>query len=195
MKLADMGLSKVLPYTIETGDGEKSICHLAFTMCGTPEFLAPEYIFSRGYDHRVDWWAFGCVVYEMLFGMNPFERGDLKATFTHISNVGKGQASLKIPEEVQTHHPAVSSFLKELLCNQDRRLGSSSADDVAYHQFYGETGFDWKAFDNLTMTAPVRPTSTLQERYADRSGQRGLFYFDDAPEFEGDDSWCDNFCT
>jgi len=27
MKLADMGLSKVLPYTIETGDGEKSLCH------------------------------------------------------------------------------------------------------------------------------------------------------------------------
>lgn len=87
VKLADFGLSKELPYNITVGDGTQSVCTLAFTMCGTPEFLAPEFIFSRGYDRKVDWWAFGCVVYEMLFSQSPFVNDDLKATFMQICDV------------------------------------------------------------------------------------------------------------
>ena len=62
VKLTDFGLSKIL----EDEDDK------AFTLCGTPQYLAPEVLLRQGYDKMVDWWSLGCVMYEMLVGRLPF---------------------------------------------------------------------------------------------------------------------------
>ena len=62
VKLTDFGLSKIL----EDEDDK------AFTLCGTPQYLAPEVLLRQGYDKSVDWWSLGCVMYEMLMGRLPF---------------------------------------------------------------------------------------------------------------------------
>ena len=54
IKLADFGLSKVC----------FSKNQMAYTMCGTPEYIAPEIIQGRGYNHSADWFSF---VYFCLF--------------------------------------------------------------------------------------------------------------------------------
>lgn len=58
-KLVDFGFAKVI-----TGK--------SFTLCGTPEYLAPELVLGRGHNKAVDYWAFGILVYEMICGYSPF---------------------------------------------------------------------------------------------------------------------------
>jgi len=50
----------------------KKIVKKSYTLCGTPEYLAPELVLGRGHNCAVDCWAFGILVYELTVGYSPF---------------------------------------------------------------------------------------------------------------------------
>lgn len=41
-------------------------------LIGTPLYMAPELIEEQPYDHNVDLWSLGCIIYELLVGKPPF---------------------------------------------------------------------------------------------------------------------------
>lgn len=67
-QVIDFGFAKQIPFYKNNQLQPKS-----FTLCGTPEYLAPELVLSRGHDKSVDFWALGCLLYELLVGHTPFQ--------------------------------------------------------------------------------------------------------------------------
>jgi protein kinase X len=65
LKLSDFGFIKHL----KVGDR-------AYTLCGTPEYLAPEIILNKGHGKAVDWYCLGIFIYEMMAGTCPFMNED-----------------------------------------------------------------------------------------------------------------------
>jgi len=104
---------------------------------GTEEYVAPEVISGHGHTSAVDWWTFGILLYEMLFGRTPFKGKTRDETFSQILKCG-----LKLPD-----HPPVSREARDLVkrlvtLNPKKRLGTlHGAADVKAHPFF--SGVKW----------------------------------------------------
>mmetsp|Transcript_8208 Transcript_8208/g.24166 ORF Transcript_8208/g.24166 Transcript_8208/m.24166 type:complete len:328 (-) Transcript_8208:468-1451(-) len=139
-KITDFGLSKE---GIEDN-------HSAVTMCGTPEYLAPEILDKKGHGKAVDWYSIGALTYEMLTGLPPFYTKDRQKLFERIK-----RGELQYPDYVT---PLAKEFLRLLLQRSpDNRLGGGSAggEEVKCHRFFGD--LDWIALEERRIQPPFRP--------------------------------------
>lgn len=74
LKIGDFGLASKLEY-----DGQKR-----YSICGTPNYIAPEILEEKGYSYEVDIWSLGVITYTMFFGVTPFETDDADKTYKRI---------------------------------------------------------------------------------------------------------------
>ena len=138
LKLTDFGFAKVL----ESGK--------TYTLCGTPEYLAPEIILNKGHGKPVDWWTMGILLYEMLVGIDPFSDDDPMMIYQKII---KGK--IRFPNTINKD---AKSLIKHLLtADTTKRYGclKNGVKDIVNHRLFNN--FDWRAFVFLKMIPPYIP--------------------------------------
>ncbi|KAI8977880.1 kinase-like domain-containing protein [Pilobolus umbonatus] len=155
IKITDFGFAKYVP-------------DITWTLCGTPDYLAPEVIQSKGYSKAVDWWSLGVLIFEMLAGYPPFYDEDHLKLYEKIL-----QGKIAWPSYFD---PNAKDLLKHLLTSDlSRRYGNlkSGADDIKYHPWFH--GVDFERVAHRQIRAPYIP----QIR-----GDGDASHFDKYPESE-----------
>ncbi|KAF9817703.1 hypothetical protein IEO21_03252 [Rhodonia placenta] len=76
VKVGDFGLAALIE---NPGERKK-------TICGTPNYIAPEVLFdtANGHSFEVDTWSIGVILYTLVIGRPPFQTKDVKAIYKRI---------------------------------------------------------------------------------------------------------------
>ena len=121
-----------------------------FSLCGVPDYLAPEVIMNQGHDWGVDCWALGVMMYEMMSGLTPFCSNTEIDTYTKI-------LSGKI-EFTTMFHTELEDLIKSL-CNidQSKRMGRVKGGWKIVKEHLYFSGFSWDLLRSKNMEATYLP--------------------------------------
>ena len=144
------------------------------TFAGSPEYASPEMIAHEGHNMMSDWWSFGILIYELLYGITPFFNKDKNRMFELIEI-----AELKFPKTIKigdTIKPikvsdeAKNVITKLLEKNPGSRLGKNGLKEIKVHPFFGNLNFEM--IKNKKLKSPFKPiidnddlTNNFDEEY------------------------------
>lgn len=136
LRLADFGFAK-------------RVDDRTWTLCGTPEYLAPEIIQADGHGKAADWWACGILCYEMLVGYPPFFDDHAYGIYEKI-----------LRGKIHWHRdtdPLSRELIRAFLHpDRSKRLGNliGGPDDILNHPWF--RGVDWEALERREIRVRAR---------------------------------------
>lgn len=115
-KISDFGLSTII-------DGSTA----QLSICGTPLYSSPQLLKKKGYSNKVDTWALGVMLYELLMGVTPFHSFEMKEL---MQKINEGRYSVTLPEPLTVE---CALFLTQCLqANENDRI---DMDELMSHPF------------------------------------------------------------
>ena len=139
VKQTDFGASKML-------NGNHSIIGFA----GTPDYLAPEVLRNKKITKASDWWTFGILLYEMLFGRSPFYHENNKTMFKGILN-----GTPVFPSKYPVSNEAIDQICCLLRKKAGKRQGNISEKDIFEHPWFN--GINFEELLTKKKMAPILP--------------------------------------
>jgi cGMP-dependent protein kinase len=173
VKITDFGFAKQL------WEGDKT-----WTLCGTPEYMAPEILRHNSYDRAVDWWAMGILIFELLTGGTPFYHNDQMKIYESIVQ--------KQPVMPKYFSSASSKLIKMFLNkNPSKRLGiiQGGVQTIRDQRFFDD--MDWESLRFGDLKAPIKPEVKSPEDISNFEGaQLGR---QATTRYKGSNDWCADF--
>ena len=138
LKLADFGFAKVV-------EGR------TYTLCGTPEFIAPEILLNKGHGKPVDWWTLGIIIYEMMAGQDPFTDDDPMVIYQKIL---KGK--IRFPRNFDRNAKSLIRHL--VIADLSKRYGNlrRGVNDIKNHRWF--SGYDFSRLARKEYRPEYTPT-------------------------------------
>eukprot|EP00965_Chrysotila_dentata_P116245 3842662-Pleurochrysis_carterae.AAC.2 len=135
----------------------------AYTLCGTPYYLAPEMILHSGHGKGLDWWTLGVLSFEMMSGRPPFQGETEMDVYRKATRL-----QYTFPPSFP---PALREFVRALLeLDPGKRLGNlrNKASDVMAHPWLESV--PWDALEEGRLEAPVLPVIKTARHTSHDSG-------------------------
>ena len=152
----------------------KEVKDVTWTLCGTPDYIAPEVVTTKPYNKSVDWWSLGVLIFEMLTGYTPFYD---KTPMKTYENILLGQ--VRYPSYL---HPDAIDLLQKLITKDlTRRLGNlqGGSNDVKFHPWFAEV--IWEKLLSKDIETPYEPPiqagvgdTSLFDRYPEEELDYGI---------------------
>ncbi|ESN97989.1 hypothetical protein HELRODRAFT_141692, partial [Helobdella robusta] len=144
LKICDFGLATIIANN-----------EILKTVCGTPNYMAPEIILQVGYGNKVDVWSVGIFMYILLYGSPPFHSrsNDFNKIFENVI-VGKYDLNSTTWESVSEEAKTLITMLLEP--NPTNRMTAEEA-----------LSYPWVSKDQFARNINLRPTigNKLQKYY------------------------------
>lgn len=140
LKLLDFGLSKI------TRD-------FAYTVIGSPFYMAPEVILGKGYDRSCDFWSSGIILFELFYGCFPFGKNCYTTLEVYNQIINNELIFPIIDLECGTFE--INGMIRKLLSKNIRERFSTLREcREAFNKF------DWDGLMDMNLDPPLRPTNT-----------------------------------
>ncbi|KAE9080340.1 hypothetical protein PF007_g23085 [Phytophthora fragariae] len=113
------------------------------------------------YDQTVDWWSYGCLVYELLYGKCPFRTSKAKALHEDKQQAyDKATLELTPAYDPKYFSPEAAELIQQLL-NRDprKRLGAKGAEEIKRMQFFST--IDWVQMEQMQIPPPFVPDNEI----------------------------------
>ena len=132
------------------------------SFAGSPEYASPEMITYGGHTFMCDWWSFGILIYELLYGKTPFFNLDKNRMYDLICS-----GSISFPKFIQIENEdkprnykvsedAKNLILKLLEKDPGTRLGRKGLKEIKKHQFF--SGINFEDLEKKKTKVPFKPT-------------------------------------
>lgn len=141
IKVVDFGFAKMI-------DGR------TYTLCGTPEYLAPELVLGKGHGKGVDYWALGVLIYEMVVGHSPFAASSQSDQMQICRNIVKEQ--VRYPSRMNSHCKDLISKLLERDVTKRIGLSHGGVRAIRSHPWFSD--ISWHTMYKKKVVAPYLPS-------------------------------------